>query len=505
MKRRIFSVFCILLILAGITFGAWMRPGTPAVSEDAEDTQEEPIVYDKEAVYLWYTDDALTNFLTSAAVEYNEIHDTRVLPVLKSGLDFLEAVNHSTIESNVPDLYIVTHDSLEKAYLAGLAEPAAVIADDDPVLSRMKDEYLSTSLDAVSYKDKILAYPFYFDTTALLYNRSYLRDMALSRPEGDDIDRDDPANAEIIDEMTDKILPETMEEITALADTFDAPENVESFFTWDVTDIFYNYFFLGEAIDMGGKAGWDPQKLDIYNEDAIRALEEYQSLNQFFSIDSGASDYDKVMEDFIDGKLVFTIATTDAVAKIENAKAEGSFDFDYGVTLVPDLSDEKITRSLSITSCMVVNPFSAHIDTAKDFASFATVDRADSLYRSAHKVSAARNPDYGNDALAMFAREYDYSIPLSKLPELSNLWVHLEAAFSKIWNGEDANATLKELAEQMMFQVNGERPDLPKIELVYEKEEEEYLDEEALRNEALSEGDGEGAENSEASGEQAEN
>ncbi|MCR5502583.1 MAG: sugar ABC transporter substrate-binding protein [Lachnospiraceae bacterium] len=482
-KKRLLSILITAAVLAALFLRAKALPETQPVIEEEAGSEEEA-VYDKETVYLWYTDDALTNYLNSAAVEYNEIHGTRVMPVLKPGLDFLEAVNAASVKSSVPDLYIISHDALERAYLAGLAQSLVSLSEESTELERFKENYLSTSLDAVAYRDRLLAYPFYFDTTGLLYNRSYIRDMASSRM---DQQEGTAPDADAVEEAADLLLPETMGDITALADGYDAPENVESFFKWDVTDIFYNYFFLGDAIDMGGKSGWDKSKFNIYNENAIRALEEYQSLNQFFSIDTGSSDYDAVMKDFIEGKIVFTIATTDAVEKLESAKEEGTFPYDYGVTFVPDLSDEQITRSLSITSCMVVNPFSGHPDTANDFASFATVDHADSLYRSAKKVSAARGMDYGNDALSMYAKEYDYSIPLPKMIEMSNLWVQLEGLFSRIWDGEDANEALKTLAEKITAQVTGKKEELPKIEIQKEEEETEYLDEEALRQEALAE------------------
>ena len=40
--------------------------------------------------------------------------------------------------------------------------------------------------------------------------------------------------------------------------------------------------------------------------------------------------------------------------------------------------------------------------------------------------------------------------------ETSNFWVELEIAFAKIWTGEDANDSLKNLSEQIMAQVLGE-------------------------------------------------
>lgn len=48
------------------------------------------------------------------------------------------------------------------------------------------------------------------------------------------------------------------------------------------------------------------------------------------------------------------------------------------------------------------------------------------------------------------------SVPMPKTIETSNLWMELEIAFTKIWNGEDCNDTLKAVSESIMTQVTGE-------------------------------------------------
>ena len=40
-------------------------------------------------------------------------------------------------------------------------------------------------------------------------------------------------------------------DILTFANSYDAPEQVEAVFKWDVADIFYNYFFVGNYIDVG--------------------------------------------------------------------------------------------------------------------------------------------------------------------------------------------------------------------------------------------------------------
>ena len=117
-KKRLAAAL-LLAAVAFLTFGI-ARSGMQ-VSEKQEE-KFPAFTGEKDTLYLWYTDEALTSYLTSAAVTYNENHDVRIVPVLQSGPEYLEHVNAASLSGeNLPDLYILSHDSLEKAYLAGLA------------------------------------------------------------------------------------------------------------------------------------------------------------------------------------------------------------------------------------------------------------------------------------------------------------------------------------------------------------------------------------------------
>lgn len=441
----------------------------------------------KETLYLWYTDEALTSYLSSAAVTYNETHDVRIVPVLQSGLEYLEKINQTSLEGNQPDLYILSHDSLEKAYLAGLA---AQIKPSGRIVP--SEDYMETGLLAATYKDKLIGYPFYFETGSLLYNRTYLEELAAKQLEAEaDVratEEQSDKEKEKIREKVEELLPSTIEDIKSFADNYDAPEQVESIFKWDVTDVFYNYFFIGDAIQMGGEAGWDVSRIDIYNQNAIESMRAYAELNQFFSIDTGEIDYEKVIDEFIQGKVVFTVATTDVVARLEQAKEDGLFAYDYGITMTPDIDENKKTRSLSMTNCVVVNGYSENQEAANDFAGFLTSRYNEILYARTGKVSAAKNVDYGYEALSAFAKEYENSISMPKMIETSNFWVQLEVTFAQIWDGADANKKLKELSEQIMQQVTGRIYEETHIEeQKKDKETVEYLDEEYYKQEAMGE------------------
>lgn len=524
LKRRLFAAAALVCAAAAV---AVTGLSGKTISQETEDSI---FSRNKETVYFWYTDEALTDYLNSAAVAYGEEHDVRVIPVLASGLEYLETINKASIQSETPpDMYIISNDSLEKAYLAGLASTV-----DDEDWNVIKEGYPDAARLAVTYKNSVIGYPFYFETGALLYNRTYLENFARAQIEAEEdqieaqkaqealaqngpeespgetsgeedegltegdmpepvqadgsaagTDTTDAAMQAKVEERVEELLPATIDDILRFANEYDAPEQVEAVFKWDVTDIFYNYFFAGNYLIVGGEAGDNVHNMNIYNRDAIECLKVYQDLNQFFSIDTKEICYEDIISDFIAGKIVYTVATTDAVAKLEAAKENGDFIYDYSIASVPDINDRLLTRSLSVTNCVVVNGYSDRQEAAAGFARFLTGEYMDRLYARTGKVAARYGVDYGNHNLQEFVNQYEISVPMPKMVETSNFWVELEIAFAQIWDGADVNDRLRQLSEKIMTQVTGE----PYSEKAIEEEQEEdaqveYLDEEALKKEA---------------------
>lgn len=531
-KRRFLTVLLIVCVVGGLY--AISRRGLTVEPKEETEEIEEPLFGHRETLYLWYTDEALTDYLNSVAVAYNDFQDgARVIPVHTSGAEYLETINQASLHSEeVPDLYIVGNDSLEKAYLAGLASEIRIPEGVPP----MPDFFSDTAIYAATYHDKQIGYPFYFETSSFLYNKTYLEDWARAQIEAElDVAAAEAAEAELaqngpveeaegeagaggsesagagtpgadavegmpdgideeaVAERVEEALPKTIDDILAFADVYDAPEQVEAIFKWDVSDIFYNYFFVGNYIDVGGAAGDRDDSINIYNEDAIRCMRVYQNLNQFFSIDTEEISYADVLQDFIDGKIVYTVVTTDALAKIEEAKENGEFQYEYGTSLIPDVNEELVSRSLSVTQCIVVNGYSEYKDMANDFAVYLSCYNVDNLYDRTGKMPARTGVIFENENAQAFIAEYEKSAPNPKMIGTSNYWVEMEIAFARIWAGNDANAELKSLSEKIMTQVKGEEYTEEYIDVPEdEPEEEEFVDGET--EEGGAEGDAGGTE-----------
>ncbi len=451
---------------------------------------------DKDSLVVWYTDEALTDFINHSCVAYNEQYGVRVIPRLQSGDEYLEQINVASIkDEGTPDLYIVSNDVLERAYLGGLA---TTITTENIIFD---NNFPEAAKQAVTYKDNKVAYPFYFETSALIYNRSYLQEMASNKlmadestepdedaEDAEEVVEDDEAGLtteEKIEKRINEAIPETFEELMEFADNYDAPMDVETIFKWDVKDIFYNYFFVGNYMNVGGENGDDSAKIDIYNMDVITALTVYQSLNQFFSFDYEDVTYDSVVREFIEGKTIFITATSDIIKKLEDAKQAGEFNYEYGIAPIPNLNDNLISRGMSVTSTVAVNGFSDKKDVANAFAKFLTIDAAGDLYTMTGKLSACSNVKYDNADIETFEKEYAQSRPVPKMMATSNYWLLAEIAFSNVWSGKNVNAEVKSLSEQLKEQIMGVAISEDYIDSPTKEETEvEYYDEDAEREAA---------------------
>ena len=481
LTKRVISAFLVLVMLFSVLYlGNQKRE------------QEKLEVFDNtRTLHVWYTDEALTDYISSMAVKYNEEHGVRVIPTLQSGLELLQKINEASLTSeNYPDLYIASNDNMEKAYLAGLAME---IADEEGVIGL--ENFPESAMHAVTYQQKILGYPFYYETSALLYNMTYLEDLAKKKIQ-DELDQaakktaeetgqsieeaqaaaviSEEEMAELVHEKVPALIPQTFVGLLEFAENYDAPQNVEAVFKWDVEDIFFNYFFAGKYMDIGGMCGDSKDSVDIYNEEAIRALMVYQDLSDYFAIDASDVEYESVIQEFMEGKIVMTTATTDIIKKLDTAKENGEFAYDYGIAPIPRLNAELNTKSLSVTNTIYVNGYTQMKKEANDFAKYLVVEHAKDLYTATGKIPANKNISYDNPNLDMFMDEYQDSVPMPKLMAISNFWIKMEIMFERIWNGEEVSRELMKLSEDIMTQLTGEVYEETYIKIV--EAEEEFID-----------------------------
>ena len=438
--RRAAAIFVVLLVFAQMTQVAWSyhreQVEAAMTGQDAE----------PEKLTLWYTDEKLSPYLVEAASEFEEQNHVEITLQLVTAVDYIEHINTASISDlGGPDLFITSSELLEKARLAGIT------VENDSFTDRELEMYFPRqALRAASGGGALMADPFYFETCCLLYNKN-------------DVDT----------------APATIDDILAYADSYEGSEEtaqVENIFKWNVADIFSNFFFIANYVNLGGETGDDPSQVQLMADEVTACLQYYQSLNAFFAIDAEEVTTENVIQEFIDGKTVYTIAKTDAIAQIdaaiaaqaaegetseeegaegeasetEGTEAEGYF---YGIAQVPDLTSELATKGLSVTNSVVVNAYSSQRDLAKSFARYLTCDKAGDLYALTGKMPVRLDVEYENPEMTVLLEQYENSVEVPKLTDLSNYWIEMEIAFANIWQGSDAQTEAESVAQEMMAQL----------------------------------------------------
>ncbi|MCD8327378.1 MAG: extracellular solute-binding protein [Lachnospiraceae bacterium] len=431
--------------------------------------EEEEEEIDSVTLQFWYTDSSMTSYYNNAASYFNKRNEgITVVPVLADSSEYLDDIyNASVAGTDYPDIYVISDVSLGKAYLAGLTVP---VTDEE-----MEDQFPFVALTAVTYEEKIIGYPFYFDTSTLVYNETYLQQIANGEtdPVGDE-DSDSEETAVTEEEQTSEegtaegetagesetaeeetvltvedLVPETVDDLLTLASNYNAPDTVESLFKWDVNDVFYNYYFVGAQMTVDGSVSSD---VDINTEGAISCLEIFQQLTEFFYIDPDEVDADSILEEFLEGKVLFTIMDTSHALELEAAAEEGIMEYAYGYSVIPDPTQSLAGAALAVTETVVVNGYTEYAQAANAFAKFLTCEYAGNLYANTGHISANSQAEKTTELEQVFFREYERSTCLPKNPAAGNFWMLLENTFSNVWEGESIESELITLEDAVKAQ-----------------------------------------------------
>lgn len=429
------SIILVLLMLVTILFSACSdkeKSGTDTSEKEVKNTGAVATDLEEEKkpveMNLWYTNEFLEIYMNEAARAYGEKNNVIVTPKRVSSIDYLESINKANIEENsIVDVYILNSESIEKAYLAGLA------LENDATGYNVAN-YPKVALSASMYQDKLIGYPLYFNTAFFLYNKAFVQEA-----------------------------PKTFAEIIEFSQTFESSEyeGVEGILWWDVKDLFFNYAFAGAHLNLGGENGDDRAIVDINNEGVIDALTSYKYLNQKLYFDTEGLTYNTVLQHFLEGKLIYTLGSSRSLSELAAAEV------DYGIAVIPDLEEGIETKGISINYAAIVNPYSKHEDDAKDLAKFISYDLADEFYSYTGRIPSKKNVDYENPEWANVIEQYETTAIMPKLMETTNFWIELEVAMNHIWNatlneggaGEasgDAEKGIDESEEEVLQRIEAE-------------------------------------------------
>lgn len=406
--KKILRAMALSLAIVTMVTACGNAEGTVDTTESVTSVTKEEN-QDSITMNLWYTDDYLTDYLKVGVENYME-DNPNVKIVLKQVAEsgYLENINANSIKrTDVVDIYTLPVDDIEKAYLAGLAKEY----DASATVYNTKN-YCKTAISAITYDNKQVAYPLCFDSAYLVYNKQYTNEA--------------PANFDELQNFANNLV--TSEEENAV--------QLEKVLIWNVADYKMNYQFLSDAFKIGGKNGDDRNSVSVYHADVIKGLYYFQSLNDFFAIDRKTVTEDEVLKFFEEGKAAFAITNTEGLLKLHMAG------MDYGVAKMPDMTDSLKTKALSSTLAMVINPYSANIETAQKIVDKFCYDMAADFYVKTGYFPCRSSWEYDSALLDGVYDNYAASVSRTKLMNAGDFYTRIEIMMNKIWDGEAAEELL---------------------------------------------------------------
>lgn len=285
LQKKIVSV----IIVAGLLVFTAAKVQDASVLEGGNGEQEEsagqkstenPLLTDSAYqqadtdLIFWYDDKSYDTYFSLAAEEYFKETGKKVQPLYQESTEYMTAVYDKTMQDDgYPDVYLISGDNLEAAYLYGLA-----------AVNERAESYAGAAenaLAAAAYGDRLLGYPLNYNTCLFVYQNSYF-----------------------------ETAPVSMQEIIDYSNENEPGENVEYLVEWDVNDPFYDFPFVANSITFE-KEG--PQRMNVVYDEEIyqQDLEFFETLLSSFSVNAETVSEETILENFKAGRTLCAMLDTE--------------------------------------------------------------------------------------------------------------------------------------------------------------------------------------------------
>lgn len=402
--KRLISVTMVCVMLISVT-----ACGVTDRDEEARKLDIETPV----TINVWYDNKDYERYLNTVASGLKAANNLiTVNPVYIEAQDIIDTLYTETVRNNnAPDVYLMSAENSDKAYLLGL-----MLENDSYGDIYNENIYGKAAIKSASYKGKLYGYPVSFDMPVMVYNKKYASSV------------------------------DSYYEIKQISDNYQVTEenqNIKKVFDFDASDMLINYPYVGRYMNIGGDVS---ENADIFTIDELnfkRALKEYASLKNTFGIDRNESTHESCLDEFIQNKLLYTIVNTSDLKKIDDSGVS------YGIIPVPYLSEGLESVPMSITTLAVVNPYTSDISVAKTVARAISYDYAADMQALSGHVSAradlikkGRKADYTD--YNMLHDIYSDSIVKAKYVGVQNIYTRYEILIHQIWDGKSVDDAYNE-------------------------------------------------------------
>lgn len=379
-----------------VTPGA--EEGSQVSSAPAEDVALVPEEGAK--LIIWEDGTDRIQFMEEVAAKFKEKYGIEVEIQQVFGGDFYNRMLQDAPSGLGPDVFETAHDTLGTYITAGLIQP------NDNSVQNVKESFIETAVDCVTYDGQVYGYPTSISTNALIYNKALV-----SKP------------------------AETFQEIIDFAKTFNNPDDNKYALMWQVNNAYTsNCFLAGYGSYVFGNNGSDKDDIGLNNEGAVEGAKFLQSLKEIMDIKSADADYQMINGLFTSGKLAYTIDGQWAVTSYANAG------IDVGVAPLPKLPNGENAVSFLGVQALCISSYSNYPNAAKLFVEMATSEEMLLKRYEITKTIPPLKSIVDSDAIkadpvsAVFLEQAQHSTVMPFIPQMSLVWDPYNRALQSIWD-----------------------------------------------------------------------
>lgn len=359
-------------------------------------------------VRIIYNDDTYTDYLNMVAKEFHQSNElVTVQPELAQSDDYLTDIYNDSRNQNAADIFLMSSDDMQKAYLMGLLS-------ENRSFENVYTEKIfgKTGIEACSYNGKLYGYPMSFNTSYLVYNKKFA------------------SSVNTFSQITDYCNSYTVN---------DDNQNVSTLVNWDVSNMFLNFPFVSQYVGLTSmnnqNSAQESDSVSVSPVSMKSSLEHFYNFKDQYGIDRSETSIQSCVDDMKDGKLVYTILDADHFKELADSNV------DFGISEIPNLADDLTTKTISETTMAVVNPYTANQEASKAVAKAISYDYADLLPEYAGVQSARRNLKFKNhkEEYTKLYSLYHDSMPKSGLIVSYEFYMRYEIMIHQIWDGKSVD------------------------------------------------------------------
>ncbi|MGN0317514.1 MAG: hypothetical protein ACI4E1_06190 [Lachnospira sp.] len=371
---------------------------------------EEPVT-----ITVWFSDKSYTDYLRLAAEEFSLANNLVSIKLeYKEVDDILQTVYDETVRNNnAPDIYLMSSEDCEKAYLMGL-----MLENNKFPEVYSEDNYGSACLRECSFDGKLYGYPIDFNAAFMIYNKDYMSEVSSFNE---------------INEMTENHVVD------------ESNKNVSMVFNMDASSMFPNYAFAGSYITFSEETDTGEVSIGI-NETAVKAaLKKYAELKEIHGIKRNFTTMETCIEQFNSGRLMCTIIDAKHLNQIDATKVR------YGICAIPSLDDNLVSKTLSVTTMAVVNPYTSNIEVSQAVAKAFSYDYVDTLETYAGRCAARANIEelINKEAYDNIHAIYSESTNKARYIGLGEFYIRYEILLHDVWDGKDIDESYAAFKESL--------------------------------------------------------